>query len=1820
MTAQILKPGTIIGHRYRIERFLGRGGIGSVYLFRDMAEEEARVAVKMLTSKNPVGSEVDSLREEFSVLSRLRHPNLVRILDFGVSDESGAPYLVEEYVDGEDLYRVTESWTPKQILRLLVVLCRVVQFLHTRGIIHGDLKASNALLPGRETDPGKMKVLDFGLAIKPEGARRVGGAGTLAYTAPEIFLGRSAGPRSDLYSMGILFYQLLARRLPFEDEDPGFLIQKHLQGVVDLRSIERMEGGAGLVQLVRALLEKDPSKRPSSAEDVIRLMSVAGGEDYSGVLGAPLESYFSAARFVGRDREIAFLRERAAQVRDSSRGRTVFITGESGAGKSRCMEELKIWALLEGWRVVEGNCRPGEERSYGAYRQVLARTEGFSGTMRESPQESPMFRFEEHSQPACFPSFETSMETAAGQFRDHVTREIVRRLTGKPTILMLHDFHWADEATTAVLEYLTSDVHAHPILVCVSVRAAEMEQGPVGKLIENSTRQLRAESLSLEPLCEEAVKALIVSMTGEVEIGDSIAHWVWKASGGNPFFVEEILKHLVDRNLLQREGGKWKLGEETLGLLEVPKSVAVVLRDRLERLSAKARELAAWLAVINRGVRKDDLQAIVSLKPAEFEQNLQELIARQMVHREGKEDVEWIEFQHALISEVIRADLSPRKRRKMHRMIGESLEQHYGAEGHVQELGLHFTEGKAGEKAVRYALEAAAQCRAVFANEMALHFLKYALKNKGGLTREELCQAAIDAADACCALGIPNHAIRLLKAELKSAKGLTIESRSRVLLQLALAYQHSGDLSMLEATVKGGLILARLGDTPETKIIKGLLLSCLAFCRLLQSRPIDGLAILDDAFQSPGGEIPDSLKGRIYSLSALLHRVSCNLREACMAAENALTALGPSRQTYLLAAAFSNYGSFLMALGRFPKALQLHRRAVILSESIRSVVSRAQALGNLAECLCRAGLMTQAIETSDSAQRIVSESGNPAIAYAFSATLAEIRICSGDYKDAIKILDDLSEMNQQNLAVFTVGQVHYLRALLNFKLGTFDGVHRHLERLKGIARAEAPIYEFELGQVIRARILHANSFSRKALLLLEALNKAVTQKRWPYQMCTIRLCLAEILIHCNQLDQAQKHVKDSLRLAKGMQCLPLMSLAHFLQGRVYLMTQRLATGSASGDAIDKRSYTQLAVAAFKQSVQLTEQSGAHDLSWRAHVELAKIYDSLSDHQACLLYANQALELLWDQESRVPPDLIPAFRKAFSLSEVRSEMEVLIEGCHRRQGGIQLHEYEMNKDHLRVLFRVSHAINSIRDPNTLLNEIVDMLVQSLGLERALVYLKNKPTDELFLAKARNFRRETLELVEAISHNVLRDASFQGRPFVSANARTDPRMSRMESVISYQLGTVMCAPLKANGRVIGVIYADHSSPVESLSESTISLFAAFCNLAAVAIDNALAHRQLLEEKTELEQRLRKVQDEYPEIVGQSAAIQQLRERIAAAAASPLDVLITGESGTGKELVARAIHRTGRRSAAGFVPADCGSFSESLVESEMFGYRKGAFTGSTENRAGLIETANGGVLFLDEISNLSIKLQAKLLRVLQEREIRRIGETAPRKIDVQIVAATNRDLRKEIEKGRFREDLYYRLNAMEIRLPALREHIEDVPLLLEWFLAKVMREEGRSKRFSPEAFGFLSSYPYPGNVRELRNIVLSCYYTAKGSVIELEDLPQQVRSNEMVSVHAGESEKYSAEEIYHSIRRGAGSFVDLVKNPLMRRQFGKEVVRQVIRRALVDSRGRYRKALRLLKVPDETYAVTIQFLKRNDCYLDFRPFRKSAQATTRGVAADR
>ena len=317
----------------------------------------------------------------------------------------------------------------------------------------------------------------------------------------------------------------------------------------------------------------------------------------------------------------------------------------------------------------------------------------------------------------------------------------------------------------------------------------------------------------------------------------------------------------------------------------------------------------------------------------------------------------------------------------------------------------------------------------------------------------------------------------------------------------------------------------------------------------------------------------------------------------------------------------------------------------------------------------------------------------------------------------------------------------------------------------------------------------------------------------------------------------------------------------------------------------------------------------------------------------------------------------------------------------------------------------------------------------------------------------------------------------------------------------------------------------------------------------------------------------------LIGHSDAIELLRSKIQAAARTSSSVLIQGETGTSKELVARSIHEESIRRRGRFVPIDCGALPEELVESELFGYRRGAFTTAVSDKPGLFEEANQGSLFLDEIANTSKRFQVKFLRVLQEKQVRRLGDVVDRAVDVRIIAATNCDLRAKARSGEFREDLLYRLNVFAIEVPPLRKRTSDIPVLCRHIVDALNGDSGEQKWLTPAALEKLCTYTYPGNVRELQNIIESGYYMSEAETIGPESiaLPRDALAHQPV------------EEIF------VDNFWESVAHPYTNRLITKRQVEAVIRRGLKQTGGNYRKVVELFNLPETDYKRFMDFLRR-------------------------
>jgi transcriptional regulator with GAF, ATPase, and Fis domain len=839
------------------------------------------------------------------------------------------------------------------------------------------------------------------------------------------------------------------------------------------------------------------------------------------------------------------------------------------------------------------------------------------------------------------------------------------------------------------------------------------------------------------------------------------------------------------------------------------------------------------------------------------------------------------------------------------------------------------------------------------------------------------------------------------------------------------------------------------------------------------------------------------------------------------------------------------------------------------------------------------GQLQNALIAEDKAAKAVEHANNPAIRLAVVTIMAEVRFASGDYRKACELISRMFQDGNKNLSPFNIGHAHYVAAELSFYLGRLPEALRHIDELSRYGSAEAPLYEHELAEGLRARMMAEQGMGEEALERLKALDRAVTRKHWPYQMCIIRLHLGEVLLQWGKPVEAERYGRNALRLARGMEAGPLLQRAHLLLGSIYSPSR-----GRLGEALTDRAK---AIEQLRLCIRDNSGHPHHESLWRAHMELSLLYGEEGDQRRSFESAEKAYAHLCRLEDQLPPEALVSFYTVFGRSRLKLELLGALEkGRTQRPIRVGLEGPGSGDRNARTLQRLSAAITSAEDLDDLLEALLDQLLPVIGMTRAFVYLCQEPSGKLRPAKGRGIEKVNLAEPGSVHREVVETAFQEGIPIISADCRRDPRIRDPRG----GGGSLMCAPLKAPGRVIGVLYAGHDTPSDSISEPVINLFAAACSLTALGIANILMRPRPPAIHIPAAGARSDAKDPYPEIVGKSPAICALKVQIKSVAASPLDVLITGESGTGKELVARAIHRTNPGKRGKFLSVDCGALSESLVESELFGFRRGAFTGALEDRPGCFEAADGGVLFLDEFNNMPLTTQVKFLRVIQEREVRRIGEMHTRKLDIRIITASNRILLDEVRAGRFREDLFYRIKIVQIQLPPLRERREDIPLLIDWYLEICAKQKGFCRHVGSKAMDLLLRYSYPGNVRELGGMIQGIYYNGNDPVIDVGELPPEVICGRFSGPLADPD---PAERIYRAILEGQGDFEELVKVPFLLHQMGAALVSDIIGKALGETNGNYRMALRLLRVPDRRYTSTLQFLKRNGCYLPYGPFRK-------------
>ena len=438
-----------------------------------------------------------------------------------------------------------------------------------------------------------------------------------------------------------------------------------------------------------------------------------------------------------------------------------------------------------------------------------------------------------------------------------------------------------------------------------------------------------------------------------------------------------------------------------------------------------------------------------------------------------------------------------------------------------------------------------------------------------------------------------------------------------------------------------------------------------------------------------------------------------------------------------------------------------------------------------------------------------------------------------------------------------------------------------------------------------------------------------------------------------------------------------------------------------------------------------------------------------------------------------------------------------------------------------LLHLAKRVLAESEVSDVLNVAMDQLLEISNAERGMIILFDKLGNAIF-ETARNLDKKDVKNPEfEVSRTIIDKVKTNRRPLCFRNALEEPLIQKSKSTIRLQILSVICLPLAHDGDPFGVVYLDNRSVRGIFTPQIFDLVGSFADFISLSAYNALERREQEQRILHLELDLRS-KYQFNAIISHNPKMMEILRLVSQVANSEATVTINGESGTGKELIARAIHFNSSRSAKPFIPINCGALPESLLESELFGHVQGAFTGAISGKAGWFETANGGTIFLDEVSEMTPALQVKFLRVLQTGEYSRVGNREIRQADVRVLTATNQNLLQLVNEGKFRKDLYYRLNVIEIELPPLRDRKDDILVLAKHFIDFYGKKCAKNNlRLSREAEACLLAFDYPGNIRELENAIQRAVTLAEGHIITPQHLPA---SMVQTSCNNGKLKKFS------------------------------------------------------------------------------------------------
>ena len=871
-------------------------------------------------------------------------------------------------------------------------------------------------------------------------------------------------------------------------------------------------------------------------------------------------------------------------------------------------------------------------------------------------------------------------------------------------------------------------------------------------------------------------------------------------------------------------------------------------------------------------------------------------------------------------------------------------------------------------------------------------------------------------------------------------------------------------------------------------------------------------------------------------------------------------------------------GNLAAARNDLDEALDRFRHAAAIAERVTSPAAMRSATAALGDVLWKMGRPDEALRHFRSNMDAAERDGDLwGLVHAY-VDVARIEAENGDWHTAASLLEKTISIDQRlGLAEHeAIAQMHL--GLVLERIGRWTDARERLERsiaLEGFDEGRPTRVAAYLPMArILARTDDIGAGFRRARIAYETARRSHEEELG----AEAALTMAEIEAARDNFSEATRYADEAIHLfgSRGVKpgCARALCLAADLALRQHSFERaRDLVAQASTLAVELPvAWTSASIDAVRARLMYVEgdKQAAEEL-------IGDVESRLEALSAPWETARLFLELGLLRDD--PDGAAQAMMKAARIFE---QLEAVHELDRVRGALARIRPTARKQEPVIGLYEIVKIINSTLDLDEVLHRVLDLALRRLRAARGMIMLVDPITGELRTRAARNLREDD---APRSPQTIIREVMRSGKALLSADARRDDRFDASHSVVADNVISMLCVPLVIRDRISGAIYVDHQEASHVFAQNDLNFLEAFADQAAIAIENARLYQEIDESRARLtveNESLRRevlVEKHLDSIIGTSDVVARIQFAIRKAAASPSTVLVRGESGSGKGLVARIIHNVSARRNGPFINFNCAALPETLAESELFGHERGAFTGADRRKLGRFELANGGTLFLDEIGKVGLAVQAKLLRVVEDKEFERVGGTQTVHSDVKIIAATNLDLERAISEGTFREDLYYRLNIIPIHIPPLRERRGDIPLLVEYFMKKICRELGfEMRRLDPGVLELLLRYDWPGNVRELEAVLHRAIVMSVDSTLGREDFLTLMKGS-------AASERDELDEAMFASRAGDPITPELYDETISR------LDRELIQRALGESQGRIREAARKLGLARNTLKARMQ-----------------------------